>query len=155
MQTPKRHVTSTEMVLAARPERVFPLLCPVREREWIETWDARLVYSDSGVAELGCVFTTDDPHGRLSVWTVSRYEPERGAIEFVIVSPRLFVSTLAIALDADGEGTRAVWRRAFTALSGPGERVIDRLAGPAYEAGMQLLERQLRHYLDTGEMLRS
>jgi hypothetical protein len=44
----------------AAPERVFPLLCPVREADWIPGWRYKLIYSESGVAELGCVFTTED-----------------------------------------------------------------------------------------------
>lgn len=46
-------------------ERVFPLLCPVREREWLQGWDATMVCSESGVAEPGCVFTTVGPKGAL------------------------------------------------------------------------------------------
>jgi hypothetical protein len=36
--------------VAAPPDRVFPLLCPVRERDWLEGWEADMVYSASGVA---------------------------------------------------------------------------------------------------------
>ncbi len=42
----------------APPSAVFPLLCPVREGEWLPGWQYRLIWSDSGIAELGCVFTT-------------------------------------------------------------------------------------------------
>ena len=45
---------------AASPERVFPLLCPVREADWIPGWRYKLIYSESGVAELGCIFATED-----------------------------------------------------------------------------------------------
>jgi hypothetical protein len=151
----RREVRESTMRLAGRPERVFPLLCPVREYDWIETWNAVLVHSDSGVAEKGCVFTTEDPHGPSSVWTVSRYEPAAWAIEFVVVTPGLLVTTLEVALEPDGDGTVARWRRTFTALSPAGERAISALAGPAYEARMERLERQLDHYLRAGEMLRS
>jgi hypothetical protein len=151
----KREVRESTMRLAARPERVLPLLCPVREVDWIETWSATLVHSDSGVAEKGCVFATDDPHGARSVWTVSRYDPAAPAIEFVIVTPGLLVTTLEVSLEPNGAGTLARWRRTFTALTRAGERAIGALAGPAYEARMERLERQLDHYLRTGEMLRS
>jgi hypothetical protein len=35
------------------PDGVFPLLCPVREGDWLEGWSdhCRLVHSVSGVAE--------------------------------------------------------------------------------------------------------
>ena len=148
-------VRESTMRLTASPQRVFPLLCPVREHDWIETWRAVIVHSDSGVAEKGCVFTTDDPHGAHSVWTVSRYEPEAGAIEFVVVTPGLLVTTLEVALEPDGDGTLARWRRTFTALNPAGERAIAALAGPAYDTKMQALERQLDYYLRTGGMLRS
>ncbi|MGI9537489.1 MAG: hypothetical protein ACR2PB_10480, partial [Desulfocapsaceae bacterium] len=55
--------------LNSTPEKVFPLLCPVREYEWIPQWQCEMIYSRSGVAELGCVFSTDfkDSFGR-EVW---------------------------------------------------------------------------------------
>lgn len=155
MQKARHHTRERTMLLSARPERVFPLLCPVRERDWIETWEATIVHSDSGVAELGCVFVTADSHGSETVWTVSRYEPERGVIEFVIVTPRLMVMTLAVALHAEAERTRAQWRHTFTALTPKGEPLLERLAGPDYERRMELLERQLEYHLVSGEMLRS
>ena len=45
--------------LTAPPERVFPLLCPIKEYDWIPQWRCEMIYSKSGVAELGCVFKTD------------------------------------------------------------------------------------------------
>ena len=44
----------------APPETVFPLLCPVREADWVPGWQYRLIYSKSGVAEAGCVFITEE-----------------------------------------------------------------------------------------------
>lgn len=35
---------------------VFPLLCPVREREWLPGWQADIVHSTSGLVEEGCIF---------------------------------------------------------------------------------------------------
>jgi len=155
MHATKHETREKTMHLSATPERVFPLLCPVRERDWIETWEATVVHSDSGVAEKGCIFTTDDPHRHESVWTVSRYEPSQGVIEFVIVTPKLMVTTLAVSLHPDGDRTWAQWRHTFTALTRHGEPLLDRLAGPDYDRRMELLERQLEHYLLSGEMLRA
>jgi hypothetical protein len=30
----------------ATPDKVFPLLCPVREADWLPGWQYRLIYSD-------------------------------------------------------------------------------------------------------------
>ena len=52
---------SFRMQLASSPEKIFPLLCPTCEYDWIDTWKCRMIYSDSGHAELDCVFKTDFP----------------------------------------------------------------------------------------------
>ena len=69
------------MTVEADAQTVFPLLCPVREYDWIEEWRCSMVYSESGVAEVGCVFLTELPGRGVETWIVSRYEPSR-AIEF-------------------------------------------------------------------------
>jgi hypothetical protein len=62
----------------ARPEKVFPLLCPVREYEWIEGWNCDMLYSESGVAEDNCVFRTHLPDRGEATWVVSKYDRARG-----------------------------------------------------------------------------
>ena len=39
-----RVVKSYTMTINALPETVFPLLCPVREYEWIEPWCCDMVF---------------------------------------------------------------------------------------------------------------
>lgn len=45
----------------ASPSKVFPLLCPVRGYEWIESWRCEMLHSNSGIAEKNCVFRTRFP----------------------------------------------------------------------------------------------
>ena len=146
-----RHAT---LHLSAPPEKVFPLLCPVREHEWLETWRASLVHSDSGVAEDDCVFLQTEAEGAQRVWAVSRYEPRVGVIEFVAFTPGLHVMKLEVALFPEATGTRAEWHRTLTALSADGARVLESLTEEASAATMARLEAQLDHYLRTGTMLR-
>src|SRR5208283_1284485 len=47
-----------EIMLHSTKDKVFPLLCPVREYEWFNDWKCTMVYSESGVAENNCVFYT-------------------------------------------------------------------------------------------------
>jgi hypothetical protein len=147
-----RHAT---LHLSAPPERVFPLLCPVREHDWIETWRASIVYSDSGVAEDDCVFVQTEADGAQRVWAVSRYEPRAGIVEFVAFAPGLHVMKLEIALFPEGSGTRSEWRRTLTALAPAGERALEAYTEEAAAAHMRALEAQLDHYLRTGTRLRA
>jgi hypothetical protein len=66
---PQGIIKETELIIAADPQKVFPLLCPVREYEWIEPWQCRVRYSESGVAENNCIFETDFFHnGGREIW---------------------------------------------------------------------------------------
>lgn len=69
----------------APPDAVFPLLCPMREQEWIPGWRARMIHSRSGVAEDGALFATPGPQGE-TLWLVTGYEPPR-RVQFVRYQP--------------------------------------------------------------------
>lgn len=149
MKTLTRHTTFD---VSAPPEQVFPLLCPVREYDWIATWECEMVHSESGVAEEDCVFRTrfrDEP----MTWIVSRYEPPT-RIEFSCVVPDLYVMRLKIALAGDAASTRLEWTRRWLPLGLEGEAWLEERTEAEYEKMMAMLRDSLRHYLATGDMLR-
>jgi hypothetical protein len=75
---PRRAERTYTQHLIAGPGTVFPLLCPVREADWIDGWDPLQVFTSSGHAEPDCVFTTRaEPID--AVWYVTRYEPDAGS----------------------------------------------------------------------------
>lgn len=141
------------MKLPAPPETVFPLLCPIREYEWIESWACDLLYSASGVAEQDCVFRTNFPvRGGQEIWTVCRYEPPHH-IEFVRTS-ELCVTRLALSLARSGDnGTSLLWKTVLTGLSEEGNTFAAHYAEKLDEE-TATLERFLTHFLRTGEMMR-
>jgi hypothetical protein len=137
---------STTMRLSAPPADVFPLLCPVLERDWIPGWEADVVHSRSGVAELGCVFLTRTAEGRRVAWVVTRYEPPR-AIAFAVFHGDL-VETLDIALAPAGEGTGLLWSRAYTGLEPSGNDWIAANVPAKVEARLASLEGLLKGHLE-------
>ena len=141
------------MKLDAPPERVFPLLCPVLEYDWIEDWRCEVLHSASGVAEEGCIFRTQfKPEGQMT-WIVSRYEaPWR--IEFACFIPGSHTMRLKLQLSAEGAGTILYWTREFTATDPAGEAWVERYPEAEHRNMMTRLERMLTHYLKTGTMLR-
>ena len=149
-----RKTKEMTMAINAAPERVFPLLCPVREYEWIAPWQCDIVYSDSGIAENNCVFATDLPdRGGPEIWTVSRYEPNH-RIEFVRFTTGEKIVKLDIVLTPTASGhCEILWRKVFTGLSEEGNRVIDTLAGNQFDIETSMIEKMLNHYLDTGRRL--
>ena len=151
---PKRVIRTAALKLAGPPWKVFPLLCPTREYDWIEGWRCDLIYSESGLAEDGCIFRTDFPGDTgQELWVVSRYEPVQ-AIEFVRVTPGVKIVKLDIRLSGDGDSaTSAIWRQTVTGLSDTGNEWVSRYCEEAYRQRIGLLETMLNHYLATGQKL--
>jgi hypothetical protein len=150
---PHRITKETELTIHADPHTVFPLLCPVREYEWIEPWQCRVRYSETGVAENNCIFETDFAHnGGPETWIVSRYEKDR-CIEFVRFTADEKIIKLDIQLTgAQAGGTRLLWRKTFTGLSAQGNRIVTEIAGN-FTPEAERIASMLNYYLSTGKMM--
>jgi hypothetical protein len=155
---------------SASPERVFPLLCPVREADWIPGWRYKLIYSQSGVAELGCIFTTEDrvvesgkhlsrSNGRdskasESTWICTDYDPAAFRIAYVWIKPGRVATELWIQLTAADHGqTHSHIRFRYTGLSAEGNRDVESYDEAWFLAKMRGWETAINHYLTTGEMI--
>ena len=150
----KRLVQSHEITIPATADRIFPLLCPVREYEWIDGWSCDLLRSESGVAGKNCIFRTNDPLEGELTWVVSRYEPDR-AIEFVIFQPELLVLKLDLALSENGDGTTCLRiTHTFTGLNESGNAVVEMFPEDFTRERWGRLGDALIHYLRTGLMLK-
>jgi hypothetical protein len=149
---PDRVVHRYTQRLVAPPDRVFPLLCPVRELDWVRDWDPSLVITRSGYAEQGCIFTTPGPIGE-SVWVVTAYEPPE-RIAFVKVTPGETVVTVGIDLEADADGrSLAHVCYAMTALGSEGAEAVAAFTREAYRVFMETWEAELNHFLRHGRTL--
>jgi hypothetical protein len=149
-----RVIRSFKMLLAAAPGAVFPLLCPTREYDWIDTWKCRMIFSDSGFAEQDCIFKTDFPSdGPEDTWVVSRHEPPV-LIEFVRVNAlRAIRYTIRLRETAAGD-SEADWRQVVTGLNDEGNAFVRGLDENAFSQRMGEVEKMLNHYLVTGQMRR-
>ena len=147
-----RIVFTGEQSYAHPPEAVFPMLCPVREYEYIPPWECDLVYLDSGLAEDGGVFTTHFPTdgAQPDVWVISRYETNR-AIEFVRVSG---LRTMVYRVDLRGTeagGTAVRWEQIITGLTEEGNQHIQTLQQSDFTAMLAHMEELLQHDLATSK----
>ncbi len=138
----------------APPAQVFPLLCPVRELDWVPNWKHSLIYSDSGVAEDGCVFTTPNESGTETVWMVTNYDPSTLTIAYAWVEPGMIATQLRIALaPAPGGKTRSHIYFAYTALSEAGNAVLDGYTQAWFRKKMQGWEDAINYHLRTGKLI--
>jgi hypothetical protein len=154
VRPPTRVTRTYTQRLVAPPQRVFPLLCPVREADWIEGWDPVVVFSESGVAEPDCVFVTRDGPSE-AVWYVTRHAPEQHSVEMLKITPGVTACRLNIEVRAAGAGSEADVRYAHTSIGPAGDRFVEAFTEAYYEQFMREWEARINHYLHTGELLRA
>ncbi len=151
---PTRAVHTYTQRLVAPTEAVFPLLCPVREADWIEGWDPLLVVSDSGVAERDCIFLTPAPPAD-AIWYITRHEPESGFVEMIKITPKVTACRLSIQLRAMEGGCAADITYAHTSLGPDGDAFVASFTADFYRRFMRDWESRINHYLREGSALRA
>lgn len=145
---PNRVTRSYTQSLIAPPAAVFPLLCPVRESDWIDDWDPVLVISATGVAEPDCVFVTRAAPGD-ATWYITRHDADAGQIEMLKITPKLTACRLEIRLRAAGERTEATITYTHTSLGPEGDSFIKSFTEDFYRKFMQDWESRMNRYLAT------
>lgn len=153
IERPKRVLRSYTQTLIGSPSKVFPLLCPVREADWIDGWDPVVVLSGSGVAEADCVFVTSArPHN--AIWYITRHEPDQ-FVEMIKITPGLTACKLQIEVRASGGGSRATISYMHTSLGSEGDAFVESFTEAFYDKFMQDWESRMNHYLKEGTALRA
>jgi hypothetical protein len=139
-----RRVFSYTGTAPATPDRIYPLLCPVLEYDWIDDWSCTMEYSVSGVAEPGCAFRTSIQVGEQ--WLLTRHEPPT-AIQYVVWLKQGWM-VLDVTLRDLGDGTTELrWQRTFTAVRPLGRHLIGKMTEQQIGAEMAGLHGKLVAYL--------
>jgi hypothetical protein len=113
---------SFELPLAASD--ALALFTPEGEKRWAEGWDPEYVHPPDGRIEAGMVFRTAIG-GEDTIWTVARYDPDAGFVEYVRCTPSSRIAVVGVRCTALGAmRTKVAVRYAFTGLSEAGNRWI-------------------------------
>ena len=150
----RRSEKKYRQTIDAPPEVVFPLLCPVREAEWLDGWASTMIYSASGLIEAGAVFTTSSEGEADTVWVVSRHDASAGRVDFVRVTPSSRTCLLQLLVAPCGARRSHVdVSYAYTSLSRAGSEFLDTWTPEAFLQAMTFWERSMNHFLRTGTRL--
>ncbi|MEO8362317.1 MAG: hypothetical protein ABI672_19985 [Vicinamibacteria bacterium] len=152
IKKPNRVSRTFTQHLVAGSDRVFPLLCPVREADWIEGWDPIVVLSESGLAEPDCVFMTPGPTTP-ALWFITRHEPTDGYVEMIKITPDVTACRLTIQLTSSDSACEATITYAHTSLGPQGDAFVAGFTEEFYEQFMRDWEARMNHYLKTGQKL--
>ena len=143
----KRASVTLQRTFETSPEKLFRLLCPTTELDWIPKWHCELLHSSSGYAEYNAVFRTNF-FGFEETWICTRYEPNK-AIEYSRTADDICLK-LDISLTDNCDGTvTGRWVNTASALTERGNTLLAEWesAWQRHE-GLDVLE----HYVKTGEM---
>lgn len=147
---PYRVVRKYTQTLEGAPEKVFALLCPVRETEWVPGWNPLIVYTNSGYAETECIFVTGDSKAE-SLWVMTDYDKARLCLEIIKVTPWTTVAKINIRLRGNDKGeTDAEIVYSYTALDEAGKQFVDDYSEDYFEQFMQFWQASLNKYLTVG-----
>lgn len=142
----ERRVITHSQTFATTPEKLFPLLCPTTEFDWMEGWHCEMIFSRSGYHEYNAIFRTDY-FNMEETWVVSHFEPHR-TIEFVRTSEHVSVKVDARICDnLDGTCTGS-WIVNATALTAQGNAVLRQMSPEDEPIG--ILVDALDHYVQHG-----
>jgi len=144
IEKPYRRRLEGSIDVAADPDVVFALMCPVREYEWEPGWRTNLIISESGLAEEGCIFTTpggasegSDEKSADAVWVTPIHDAKTRRLMMIKVTPEETVMRLDIAVNAAPDGARVTTSYEYTALTDAGRRIVDRHVATNFDAMMK------------------
>lgn len=150
-----RTTLTRTITIDSTPDAIFPLLCPVREAEWVDGWAGKPVYSVSGYAEENGLFSTEHAGEEDTLWFVTRRDTAAHEIEFVYFVPHLQVARLNIrVVPRSADKSTIDVRYIRTGISDAGNESVLK-SEARFESMMNEWETSLNHYMKTGHLLKA
>jgi hypothetical protein len=158
----KRVHRSHQQEIAAPVEEVFPLACPVEEYKWIDGWQCEMIYSEGGKNENNCIFSEEmsapvlfpSADAGTTIWYTTLWDTAGHRAHFALIT-RLSVAKYEIEMQDRGDGKTLVnWDFTLTALNEEGNRHVNDATAEGMTGMMTFLADSLKHYCETGEILR-
>ncbi|MFZ5967335.1 MAG: hypothetical protein ACOYVK_09195 [Bacillota bacterium] len=151
MNNKKKRIQTYQQTLAGTKEEIFPLLCPVREKEWLSGWDYNMIYSESGYAEKGCMFETDNDYGSYR-WIITKHDRDNFEIQFVKTIEENMVVIIDIDLEEKSEKI-TICKIQYTFIPISDEAIGHMPTEEEFNKHMRTWEDSLNYYLKYGEKL--
>lgn len=149
--------TST-ITLAGSFAQVFPLFGPIKEQEWAEGWQPRILYPDSTVIQEHMVFQAkshDADHPFTSTWIVSKYDPSDGFIEYtVFTDARIWWISIKCDHGQTTPTTRATITYTYLGLDEHAGAINRSALESMFRHDLKDWEEAINHYLQTEVRLR-
>ncbi len=157
----KRLNRTKQETIKAPAGDIFPLACPVAERDWITGWEFDMVFSESGTNENNCLFTetmtgnhflgpdNDAP----TWWYTMKWDTVNREVHFLLTRDEFF-ARLDIHMEDDGrENTIVNWDLNVTERISHEALGYDETTVEKMDLMLWFLAGSLKHYCETGTKL--
>ena len=148
----QKSICSYKMEVSASASIVFPLLCPIREYDWIDGWKCDLIYSDSGVAEKLCVFKTNTPLFGDETWVCTRYEINQ-ILQYTRFSDNKIVMYDIVLSENYDTKSSWIWTLSILSLNETGNNLIKKFNQELMYDKLKGFNILLEHFVKTGQKL--
>lgn len=152
-----RIIDQITIELEADAKTVFPLLCPVKEVDWIDGWEdvCTLVYTDSGIAEEACIFETDIPLEGKALWICSDYDAKNTQIEYIKhLFGKAIIKWRMIVRDLPGGRSAIHSVYVATSLGKEGKAYVKSMGDKGATELLTGLQERVNYYVTHGRMKR-
>lgn len=150
----KRITRNYCQTIFSTPDKIFPLICPVLEAQWLDDWDYKMIYSETGFAEDGAVFTTSNEGEEDTVWIVTEHDKIDNKVEFIRITPASRVSKLTVHIkEKDHNSSYVDITYTYTAYTAEGNRFIDDYTEKVFLKMVKHWEDSINYFLETGRKL--
>ena len=160
----KRITHIHEFEIKATSETIFPLACPVGELKWIDGWEMQheMIFSESGVNEKYCIFK-EKMFGPILVdklltttWITTIHDFEKRCVEFLLVVGDMAVINFQFNILVTGKDTSLCrWTLILTAMNRETNQIPEETMKERMQVVTAGLSMMLKHYCETGEMMKS
>ncbi len=153
----KRLAKTSTITLKAPLEKVFPLFGPIKEKEWADGWNPKIIYSTTNIVDEHMVFRIKShAHGESSyMWMVTKYLPHQSLIEYtVFTEERVWNITVQCHENTNTQMTDAEITYTFTGLTETGNAINEKALEHMYSKDLKDWEEAINYYLKTGKVLR-
>ena len=155
MKPLKQKTFSCTQINSGNIKEVFPLLCPVREKDWIDGWDCKMIHSISGLIEKNCVFVTGHHGESETVWHVTLYDKKNYTIEFLRVTPNENTVRINIQLEKiEEKATKSHISYLYTILNEKDIETQMNHIEQSFFDSMTYWEKAINHYLTKRKVLK-
>lgn len=137
------------------PEKVFPLLCPVREAEWLNGWDYQMIYSATGFVEEGAVFSTPYEGEEDTIWIVTKHDIRAHEVDFARFTNNSRTCLLKIAVKPKSSNSSYVdVSYTYTSITPAGNDFINDFTEEVFHEAVTFWEKSMNYFLEKGDRLK-